>query len=103
MRKHNCLIRSLLLVFLVGIGLTPGCKTSSTAFTHTKETQTAVTPQQAVQLLKEGNRRFTQGQTMRRDVRWHVKVTADGQYPYAVILSCLDSRASAELIFDQGI
>lgn len=70
---------------------------------HTKETQASITPDSAIQLLKEGNNRFQDKTKAERDLMEQVKETSKGQYPYATILSCIDSRVSSELIFDQGI
>lgn len=70
---------------------------------HTKETQAAITPDIAIQLLKEGNSRFVANSKADRDLLDQVSDTASGQYPFATILSCIDSRVSAELIFDQGV
>jgi len=70
---------------------------------HTKESQEKITPQDALYLLKEGNKRFIQNLKMHRDLLDHVYITSKGQYPFAVILSCIDSRASVELVFDKGI
>lgn len=70
---------------------------------HTKETQAEITPNSALTLLKEGNKRFQQNKKAGRDLLGQVKDTASGQYPFATILSCIDSRVSSELIFDQGI
>jgi carbonic anhydrase len=69
----------------------------------TKELQAAITPAQAVELLKEGNRRFVNNLRINRNLLQQANETSDGQYPFAVILSCIDSRTSAELIFDQGL
>lgn len=71
--------------------------------TQTKETQSQLTPDAALQLLKEGNKRFVNSEKTDRNLGQQVKETAGGQYPFAAILSCMDSRVSAELIFDQGI
>jgi carbonic anhydrase len=73
------------------------------AVTQTKESQSAMTPDSALQILKEGNWRFVGGKTLSRDLSDQVKATAKAQYPYAVILSCIDSRVPPEIIFDQGI
>lgn len=73
------------------------------AFTQTKESQKSITQTQALQLLKDGNSRFTSGKELNRNLMGQVEQTAKGQYPYAVILSCIDSRTSCELIFDQGM
>jgi carbonic anhydrase len=70
---------------------------------HTKETQATMTPQKSLQFLKEGNQRFQQNLKANRDLLEQVSGTSHGQYPFAVILSCIDSRVPAELVFDQGI
>ena len=70
---------------------------------HTKDTQDRMTPQLAKNTLVEGNTRFVQGQQAGRDLMSQVKQTSTGQYPFATVLSCIDSRVSSELIFDQGI
>ncbi|MGB3150855.1 MAG: carbonic anhydrase family protein [Maribacter sp.] len=70
---------------------------------HTKDTQAAISPDMAIQLLKEGNERFVTNKKNERNLLSQVKDTASGQYPFATILSCIDSRVSAELIFDQGV
>jgi carbonic anhydrase len=70
---------------------------------HTKETQASISPEQAVDFLKEGNSRFVSNKEVSRDLLDQVKDTSTGQYPFATILSCIDSRVSSELIFDQGI
>ena len=71
--------------------------------TQSKKTQAAITPQKALQMLKEGNTRFVQGKMLKRNLMQQVKATATGQFPFATIVGCMDSRASNELIFDQGI
>ena len=70
---------------------------------HTKLTQDAISPNKAVELLKEGNQRFVANLKASRDLLEQVEDTSTGQYPFATILSCIDSRVSSELIFDQGI
>jgi carbonic anhydrase len=70
---------------------------------HTKETQNSISPKQAVELLKEGNQRFMANKKASRNLLEQVEDTSTGQYPFATILSCIDSRVSSELIFDQGI
>ena len=70
---------------------------------HTKETQAAISPVDAIEILKAGNQRFVKSQQADRDLLEQVADTATGQYPFATILSCIDSRVSAELIFDQGV
>ena len=70
---------------------------------HTKETQAQMTPDSSLQELINGNQRFTQKNVVDRDLLQQVKETSTGQYPHSTILSCIDSRVSSELIFDQGI
>lgn len=70
---------------------------------HTKETQEKMTPQKALDTLKEGNHRFQNNIKTNRNLSEQVSDTSSGQYPFATILSCIDSRVSSELIFDQGI
>ena len=65
--------------------------------------QTAITPVMALDLLKEGNKRFISNLKLNRNLLQQANETSDGQHPFAVILSCIDSRTSAELIFDQGL
>lgn len=71
--------------------------------TQTKEIQERLTPRQAHEILIEGNRRFVSNLRYNRNLLQQVNETSDGQYPFAVVLSCIDSRTSAELIFDQGL
>ena len=71
--------------------------------THTAETQATMTPEKAVQFLKEGNIRFQNNLKANRNLLQQVNETSDGQFPFATILSCIDSRVSAELVFDQGL
>ena len=70
---------------------------------NTLETQTTVTPDKALNFLKEGNQRFVNNLKANRDLLEQVNATRAGQWPFAVVLSCIDSRTSAELIFDQGL
>ena len=70
---------------------------------HTKETQEKVTPAMALMYLKEGNARFLNNLKASRNLLKQVNQTSDGQFPFAAVLSCIDSRTSAELIFDQGL
>lgn len=70
---------------------------------HTKETQATMTPAKALQFLKEGNLRFQNNLKANRNLLEQVNETAEGQFPFATILSCIDSRVSAELVFDQGL
>jgi carbonic anhydrase len=73
------------------------------ATTQTAETQAKISSVMAIQMLNEGNRRFVEGAPINRDLHAQVNQTANGQYPFAAILSCIDSRIPTEIIFDQGI
>ena len=69
----------------------------------TREVQSALTPSKVLALLKEGNERFVSGRRLHRDLARQVDATSAGQHPMAAVLSCIDSRAPAELLFDLGI
>lgn len=71
--------------------------------THSKESQSSLTPDTALQILIEGNERFVNNLKANRNLLQQVNDTSNGQFPFATILSCIDSRISAELIFDQGL
>lgn len=70
---------------------------------HTRETQATMTPQKSLDYLKEGNFRFQNNLKANRNLLEQVNDTSEGQFPFATILSCIDSRVSAELVFDQGL
>jgi carbonic anhydrase len=106
------LVVSLPLIALVFLGA--GCQSAgkpapssrsltAVASPSTKEMQAAMTPDSALAKLKAGNARFVSGQPLHRDPAADVKATASGQYPIAVVLSCLDSRQPIEMVLDQGI
>ncbi|MBK6266996.1 carbonic anhydrase [Marivirga sp. S37H4] len=71
--------------------------------TQTEKSQAALSPQKALTILEEGNKRFVQNLRANRNLLQQVNETREGQYPFAVVLSCIDSRVPAELIFDQGL
>lgn len=71
--------------------------------TLNKEIQAQITPRQALEILQKGNHRFVNNLKAHRNLLEQVNETRDGQWPFAIILSCIDSRTSAELIFDQGL
>ncbi len=93
--------------------ITAGCQSSNQACcimpetamssVQTKASQAAMMPQQALEELRDGNARFVAGKPLVRNLPAQVKATASGQYPFAVVLSCLDSRQPIEIVFDQGI
>jgi len=71
--------------------------------TLTKELRDKLTPKEAIEVLKAGNERFVNNLKAHRNLLEQVNETSDAQFPFAAILSCMDSRTSAELIFDQGL
>lgn len=73
------------------------------ALTQTKESQSKLSPADALQMMKDGNKRFLDDKMFHRNLMEQVHATAKGQYPYAVMLSCIDSRVTPEITFDQGI
>ena len=85
--------------------ISTGCQSTcpSAAKTQTKASQAEITPARALEQLKAGNQRFVAGRPLARNLVAERKATAAGQYPFAVVLSCLDSRCSTEQVFDQGI
>jgi len=70
---------------------------------QTHESQAATTPDMALERLRDGNARFVAAKRAQRDCLEHMRVTAEGQYPFAAVVACIDSRCSPEHIFDQGI
>lgn len=68
-----------------------------------RDVRDALTPEHVLQIFKDGNQRFLSGQRLTRDLVRQVSATSRGQAPMAVVLSCIDSRTPAELIFDMGI
>jgi carbonic anhydrase len=81
----------------------PGAAGATVSSVQTKSSQAEMTPQSALAELKAGNARFVAGKPLHRDLPAQVKATASGQYPFAVVLSCLDSRQPIEIVLDQGI
>jgi carbonic anhydrase len=78
-------------------------KPAATSVVQTKESQAAMTPGKALDTLKEGNKRFRAGTSVQKNLPAKVKASAAGQYPFAVVLGCMDSRVPAEAVFDQSI
>ncbi len=68
-----------------------------------KELLENMTPETALQLLKDGNKRFVEKDMIERDHEWHIRETIDSQHPFAIVLGCIDSRVEPSLIFDQGL
>ncbi len=71
--------------------------------TLNKETQQKISPTEAIEILRQGNKRFVSNLKVNRNLLQQVNETTESQHPFAVIISCMDSRTSAELIFDQGL
>lgn len=69
----------------------------------TRELQSKLLPEQVLAIMQEGNERFFQGRPLHRDLQRQIKKTSAGQYPMGVVLSCIDSRAPVEMIFDAGL
>jgi carbonic anhydrase len=88
---------------VLAVALAAGLAASAFAQVQTKESQAALTPSKALDLLKEGNARFLGGKTKARDLKAQVVATASGQYPFAAVVSCMDSRVPVEIVLDQGI
>ena len=76
---------------------------ATTTVVQTKESQAAMTPAKALEALKEGNARFRAGTSVQKNLLAKVKASKGGQYPFAAVLSCMDSRVPAEAVFDQSI
>lgn len=102
MKQRNLKI---LVVLFLSIALNSYCQSDSSLqyLTQTKETSSKMTPQDALQMLKDGNKRFLSNALLKRDYSQQAAETAKGQYPFAIVLGCVDSRSPAEIIFDQGI
>ena len=93
----------LLPVFVINSAAQQAAPPAPVTVSMTKERQAGVTPDIALAMLKEGNTRFVSGAMAERDLGVQVRATSEAQYPYASVLSCIDSRSSPELVFDQGI
>ena len=99
-----------LFVLLFVFVSTAGCATAQQTSTErdltqplTAETQAALTPMGVIELLKEGNQRFINGEALERDFMNQVRQTSGGQYPMAAVLGCIDSRVPHEIVFDKGV
>jgi carbonic anhydrase len=99
-------IAALVLPVLLAVGCAPVAPkpaASPVVPALTQAAQAAISPAAALERLREGNARFVAGTPLRRDLRAQVVATAGGQYPFASVLGCIDSRVPPELVFDQGI
>jgi len=68
-----------------------------------QQVQSALSPADSIEILKSGNQRFLSKSGLSRDLNREVEKTATGQFPFAAVVSCIDSRIPTEIIFDQGI
>ena len=101
---HPFIRRTSALLLLTAIALlTSGAAIAGAHTAQTKATQAALSPDEVLSRLKDGNERFVSGQMLNRDLNEQVEQTAGGQFPYAIVLGCVDSRVPPELVFDQGI
>ena len=92
------------IVFAITVLLTTiGTVHAESGTTMTSKTQAAITPDEAIEMLKQGNERFINGNAVKRDLLTQVKQTSKGQFPFAAIVSCIDSRIPPEIVFDQGV
>ena len=73
------------------------------SLTITKDKQKNISPANAINLLLEGNKRFVEGKMVKRNLLEQISITSEGQFPFAAVLGCIDSRVPAEIVFDQGI
>jgi len=102
MHSHLRRIAPLLAAVLAGCVAVQG-PLEPAARPMTRESQAAMTPAQALQRLQDGNRRFSSGNMLARNLPMQVKASGQGQYPFASVVSCIDSRSAPELVFDQGV
>lgn len=91
------------LALIAGSTLTGCSATPASSGVMTKASQQAMTPDQAIQRLADGNARFASGRSVNPDFLAQADATANGQFPFAVVLCCIDSRSAPEIIFDQGL
>ena len=92
-----------LTVALTGLVATGVVHAETASAALTREAQAAITPAKALEMLKEGNERFVSGKAVERDYLAQVKQTSKGQFPFAAVVSCLDSRIPPAIVFDRGI
>lgn len=91
------------MLLAVGAGCSSSGTGASAGAVMTKDAQAALTPDAAIGMLRAGNERFVAGRPVHRDAIAQQRATAKGQYPFAAVVSCIDSRSIPEVVFDQGI
>jgi len=101
--KSSRLLSTAIFTFLLLLTVCTFSYSQDKAITQTKESQDKTTPSDALQLLKEGNKRFVENVMYHRDLPEQMHATAKGQYPFAIVLSCIDSRVAPEITFDEGL
>ncbi len=105
--KHNAFLTALLILLAAASPLwsadDPDKVLEPGEHAITRQVQKSLTPREIIELLKEGNRRFMSGKTIGHDYRQEMRETAEAQYPPAIVLSCIDSRTTPEIVFDLGI
>ncbi len=101
--RHSLSLSALAVLILTVAPVHAQATLTQMAVTQTAESQAALSPAEALQMLKDGNERFVSEAMLDRDLMDQVEQTAEGQYPFAVVLGCIDSRVPHELVFDQGI
>ena len=103
MKLNTTRAHLLILAIALGLGGLGAGQAGAEDVALTREAQAAITPARALAMLKEGNERFIDGDSVDRNLLAQVKQTSKGQFPFAAIVSCLDSRIPPEMVFDQGI
>lgn len=103
MKQATSMASAILLLFSTTIAVGLDLPPERPYVTFDQAKQDAMTPDKALEKLEAGNRRFVEGTGHNRDLSAQAAQTASGQYPFAVVLSCLDSRSAPEVIFDQGV
>ncbi len=101
--KSSRLLSTAIFTFLLLLTVCTFSYSQDKAITQTKESQDNTTPADALQMLKDGNNRFVENVMFQRDLPDQMHATAKGQYPFAIVLSCIDSRVAPEITFDQGL
>jgi len=97
-------MKSILSALVMAVFIAPGAVLADAAgVALTREAQAAITPTKALAMLKQGNERFVSGKAIERDYLAQVKQTSKGQFPFAAVVSCLDSRIPPAIVFDRGI
>jgi len=103
MKSHISILAAMFCLTVIFIACKPTAEHPLDSHVMTKEEQAKLTPDEVLNQFKEGNKRFHSGNETRRNHSEQVRKSAPGQFPKAMVLSCLDSRVPVEDVFDQGI